>query len=475
MRDPEIRNDLVREKPTFMTADIRRLFACLEDAGKQAYVVGGAVRDWVLGLPAHDIDMTTDAVPDEIERIFSAYHTISIGRAYGTIAIVTPDSGVVQITTFREDQTYSDSRHPDDVRFAKSLEEDLSRRDFTVNAMAYHPEKGLIDRFGGAQDAKDKWIRAVGDPDRRIEEDALRMLRAVRFAHRLQFDIDPPLKQAIMQHRENIRRVSQERITQELFEIFVQDPPSRGIRLLDEVGLLEILLPTVWRMKGFDQKTPYHHLDLYEHTLSCMDQTPAKRAVRIAALLHDIGKLETQTVDENGQAHYYGHDKKSVEMTHEIMRAWKTSNALAKEVELLIGRHMGTMNTYTKKSIRRLMRKVGPSIDDLLALQEADILSTKLHLGHDNLLEGRRLVQEIREEGAMVTQNALAVNGRDLIEIGYQQGKPIGAALRHLTDLVDDEKVENEKAALLEMAGQWLSDEEGWKDESPEGKRSGND
>ena len=282
------------------------------------------------------------------------------------------------------------------------------------------------------------------------------MLRAVRFAHRLDFAVDDALASAIRENRRHIHLVSQERITQELFHMFTADAPSKAIRLLDEVGLLEEVLPVVYRMKDFDQKTPFHHLDLLGHTLLTMDQTPPKLRVRIAALLHDVGKLDTQSFSENGQAHYYGHDQRSVDMAKEIMRGWKASNDLISDVTTLIGRHMEGMNPYTKKSIKRLMGRTGELVWDLFDLQEADILSTKGQMGYENLALGRSLAQGILEEGAVTNQKGLTINGSDLIEIGYQQGKSVGVALAKLTELVMDEELPNERGPLLERARTWL-------------------
>lgn len=431
--------------------ELKKIFACFDQAGEELYVVGGAVRDHLLGRPVHDYDLTTSALPEQVAEINPGYPMLDIGKSFGTLVFVTED-GPFEITTFRKDSEKTDGRKPDQVTYTREIEEDLRRRDFTVNAMAYSPKRGLIDLFDGQGDLKRELIRAVGKPRVRIQEDYLRSLRAVRFAAQLGFKLDPDLQEAIRQEAEGIQKLSAERVREEWSKILVCERPAYGIRLLEETGLLPVFLPEAQAMVGFDQHTKYHHLDVFEHTLLVVENTPPELAVRLAAFFHDIGKPATFSLDEEGRGHFYGHDKASVEMAKTVMERLRYSKALQKEVGWLIGRHMYCMNGYSRRQIRRLRTEREESLEKLFALQEADILATRYHMGLKTVQKGRDILKELREEEERFSLRDLAFDGNDLIAMGVPAGPIRGEILKTLFEDVLEERVPNEKKALKKRA-----------------------
>lgn len=432
----------------------------LERHNFEGYIVGGSVRDNLMGLKPSDFDVTTSATPEEIEEIFKNYKLITLGKKYGTIGILI-NGEIIETTTYRSDGEYKDGRHPEKVSFSRNLEEDLKRRDFTVNAMAMDRNKNLIDIFGGQEDLKNKIIRTVGNPIERFEEDKLRMLRAVRFANRLDFEIERETFQSIKEYAPKIEEVSKERIREELDKILLSDRASEGIILLLETGLLEVLIPELMPTVGYDQMSPYHHKNLFYHILCTVDNVPKKVHLRLAALLHDIGKVETLSIDEDGVGHFYGHDKLGAEMARKILKRLKYDNKTIKSVEILIDRHMKNPQGMGEKGLKRLINRVGEDlIFDLLDLNIADLKCTREDRDASFLYERKKLAKELIERKAPYNKNALKIDGNDLIEIGFKEGKIIGEVLDKLTDMVIDDESLNEKNKLLEIGKELLKENE---------------
>ena len=422
----------------------------LEEKGYESYLVGGYVRDKLMGRASSDIDIATKARPDEIKEVFKDYKVIEVGKAFGTIKLIA-DRSEYEITTFRADGTYKDKRRPDGISFSDSIYEDLKRRDFTINAIALRNDE-IIDPFDGKSDISNKIIRAVGNPKDRIEEDYLRALRAVRFATVLDFEIDKDLKKAIRENASNISYISKERQMAELDKILLSDKPSRGIRLLEEVDLLSKILPEVAEMIGFDQKSPHHNLDLFEHTMKVLENVPKDLPTRLAALFHDTGKIETFFLDENGHGRFFGHQKISEELGKKRLKELKYPKKTIEEVGFLIGRHMDASNSYTEKSVARLLRKLGEdTLRRLFDLQEADILAT-VHDDISNIENARRFLDEILSKEPALSRADLAINGKDLIKLGFEEGKVIGYVLDELFKAVFEEDLLNEKEILLDFA-----------------------
>ena len=347
----------------------------LEDSGYETYIVGGCVRDELLNRKNFDIDITTTAKPDEIKEVFKNYRIIDIGAKFGTIKVLDKENEY-EITSMRCESGYSDKRHPEKIAFTNDIIKDLQRRDFTINAMAKRNGE-ILDLFDGKKDLENKIIRAVGNPDNRIKEDVLRSLRAVRFATSLDFNIEENLKSAIRKHAASIDAISKERVQVEINKILLADNQKRGIKILDDVGLLPYIFPEVYKTKGFNQHSSFHVDDLYNHTLSVLEKTPPILEVRMAALYHDVGKVDTFFLDENGEGRFFGHQNLSEELLIKRLKTLKYSNKFIENTSVLVKRHMDNTNTYTKKSIRKLLRNIGEeNLLNLFKLQRADVLST---------------------------------------------------------------------------------------------------
>lgn len=419
----------------------------LEKAGYKSYLVGGCLRDSLLNKESHDVDICTQALPDEILEVFKDYKTIDIGKKFGTIKVIYGDFEY-EITTMRKESSYNDKRHPDKVDFTKDIVEDLKRRDFTINAMAKRKDE-IIDPFDGQADLKKKTIRAVGDPVARINEDLLRSLRAVRFATSLDFQIEENLKKAIKNKASSINEISKERIREEINKILLSNKPSRGIRLLDELGLLEFIFPEVFRTKGFNQHSTFHKDDVYNHSLNVLDKTKANLNIRMAALYHDVGKIDTFFLDENGEGRFFGHQKVSENSLRERLKILKYSNKFIEDTTILVRRHMDNTNTYTKKSVRKLLRNLGEeSLLNLFDLQKADVLSTTFS-DASNIDLGLKILEEVKNDEIPKNRSEIAINGKDLILLGYKEGKDLGNKLKEIENLIYDEKLKNNKDDII--------------------------
>lgn len=433
-----------------MTLNKEEVLERLEKAGYESYLVGGFVRDRIMGRASSDVDIATKARPNQIEEIFKDLKIIDVGKNFGTIRVI-GHGQEYEITTFRKDFSYKDKRRPGQVVFANNIESDLQRRDFTINAMALRNNE-LIDPFGGQNDIKEKIIRAVGNPHERISEDYLRALRAVRFAANLGFDIEMNLQEAIRKNYKNLAYISVERQAAELDKILIGPDPARGIRLLDKLGLLEEIFPEVSAMVGFDQHSPHHYLDCFDHSLKVLEGTPPDLATRLAALFHDTGKPATFFLDEDGNGRFFGHQKISQEIAEKRLKYLKYPKKIIEDVGILISRHMDSSNPYTEKSVARLLRRLGEdNLKRLFDLQEADILAT-VHEDISNIEKGRILLKEILERKPVLSRKDLAINGKDLIGLGFEQGPLLGEILKEIERRVFEENLTNDRKTLLDMA-----------------------
>ena len=431
--------------PQYVEHCVRRL----EDAGFAAYAVGGCVRDALLGLEPHDYDLCTAASPEEIQAIFANERLVLAGLKHGTVGIVTPE-GVVETTTFRTEGGYADSRHPDWVAFVDTVEKDLARRDFTVNAMAWSPTRGLADPFGGRSDLEAKVLRAVGDPETRFREDALRILRGVRFAVRFGLTVEQSTEEAMFRLAPLMENLARERVFEELCKLL---PLVTAEDLVRFVPVLTAVIPELAPMVGFDQHSPHHAYDIYTHTAHVVENTPPELALRWAALLHDTGKVPTFTRDETGRGHFYGHAQESAAIADAVLRRLKAPTDLREQVVNLVKLHM-TKIEPEKKTVRRWLGRLGPDgVEALLHFQKADMVSKGVSKDSElaQFLRLRDLVSEILAEDACLSLRDLAVDGNDLMALGYK-GKAIGDCLSRLLDAVLDERLPNEREALLEEA-----------------------
>lgn len=434
--------------PEYVKLIIKRL----EDKGYEAYVVGGSVRDMILGKSPKDYDVTTNAFPDEIENIFRDFKTVNVGKQFGTI-VVCQQEGDVEVTTFRKEGLYLDGRRPEWVSFSSSIEDDLSRRDFTINAIAYNEKKGIVDPFNGQEDISKRIIRTVGDPNERFSEDYLRILRAVRFSSQLDFHIEEKTFKAARIHSKNILKVAMERIADEFFKILLCPIPSKGIRLMEEMGLLEVILPEIMPAIGFEQKNPHHEMDVYNHILCVLDNTPPILEVRLAALFHDIGKPHTLSVDEEGVGHFYGHDKVGAEIAKEVLKRFRAPNKLIDQVCSLVREHMNHHANFGEKGLKRLIRRLGEDeVFKLTALQKADIKCSNKDASFDHIVEREKRIRSILEKKEAYDINQLDINGKELIDIGFKQGPIIGKILEYLLEYVMENPQNNKKEILKNIA-----------------------
>ena len=430
----------------------------LEAAGFQAWAVGGCVRDAVLGLTPNDYDLCTDALPDQTEAVFSRYPLILNGKKHGTVAVIL-DKHVVEITTFRTEGDYRDNRHPEWVAFVPEIRQDLARRDFTVNAMAWSPSRGFADPFGGREDLKNHILRAVGDPEQRFREDSLRILRGARFSARFRLTPEPSTLAAMIDLAPLLDKIARERVFEELCKLL---PSATAEDLLTFTPLLTQVIPELKRSVGFEQHSPHHRYDVFTHTAHVVEAVPKVPELRWAALLHDIGKPDAFTMDETGRGHFKGHAKFSQEQADRILLRLKAPSALRQQVTELIGLHMTPLEP-DKKLLRRRLGKLGAErLEQLLLLQEADMGSkgTGKPENMEQFTVLREMIAEILQESACFSIKDLAVNGWDLQQIGVPAGPNIGKALSWLLGQVQDEVLPNKKDVLLQTVKELLEDRE---------------
>ena len=435
---------------------VQYCISSLEAAGFRAFAVGGCVRDSLLGLTPADFDLCTSAKPDQIAQVFARHQLLHHGEKHGTVGVVL-DGEVFEITTFRMEGGYEDARHPNWVDFVENVEEDLARRDFTINAMAYNPSTGYVDPFGGREDLKNKILRTVGDPDARFREDALRILRGARFSARFRLAPDPATLSAMDRLAPLLDKIARERVFEELCKLLVS---ATAADLQQFIPLLTQVIPELSPSVGFQQHSPHHRYDVFTHTAHVVEAVPKEPSLRWAALLHDVGKPACFTQDENGRGHFKGHAKISQEMADAILLRLKAPSALRQQVTELIGLHMTKLEP-DKKLLRRRLGKLGQDrLEQLLELQEADMGSkgTGISEGMEQFQILRAMISEILSEDACLSIKDLAITGWDLQQIGLAPGPEMGRCLNWLLGQVQDEVLSNEKALLLETVKKLLED-----------------
>lgn len=419
-------------------------------AGYEAYAVGGCVRDVMLNRTPMDWDITTSAKPHEVKQLFG--HTIDTGILHGTVTVMLEQEGF-EVTTYRIDGEYEDARHPKEVSFTSDLLEDLKRRDFTINAMAYNDTQGLVDAFDGVGDLKRGIIRCVGRATERFSEDALRMLRAVRFSAQLGFVLEEETRAAIVDLAPNIAKVSAERIQMELVKLLTSNHPEE-IRTAYETGLTAVFLPEFDRMMETAQNNPHHCYTVGEHTLMALQGVEADKALRFTMLLHDVAKPVCRTTDENGTDHFYGHPQKGSEMVRMILRRLKFDNDTTDRVSALVRWHDDNPE-LSPRSVRRAISRIGlERYPALFAVKRADTLAQSMYRREEKLKylhDYEMLYQEVMEKQQCLTIKQLAVTGSDLIEAGMQPGKEIGSVLKKLLELVLEDPELNTKEKLLKQ------------------------
>ena len=439
---------------------VTELMTRLTRAGYSAYVVGGCVRDSLLGLKPRDWDLCTSALPEQTRAVFSGFHTVETGLKHGTLTVIA-DHVPYEITTFRVDGAYTDHRHPDSVLFVGDLTEDLARRDFTVNAMAYAPESGLQDPFGGQRDLSAKLVRCVGLPEQRFEEDALRVLRALRFASVYDFAIEPATASALRKKAPDLKLVAGERIRDELLKLLCGKAAGRILREYPEV--LSEVIPEIRPMIGYDQQNHHHTWDLWEHTVRGVEGVPPDPVLRLTMLLHDTGKPSVRTTDENGEGHYKKHQLVSADIALRVAGSLHLSNDFRSRLVTLVRCHdislrteNGGINIDRSFLLRRLNRFGEQDLRALFLIHCADRIATGYsspEREQARLQERTAALDSLLAEKPCFTLKDLAVNGHDLQSAGLQ-GKTVGEALNALLEAVMDGKAENTRPALME----YLSD-----------------
>ncbi len=434
------------EKVTYLITELNR-------AGYEACAVGGCVRDAILGREPQDWDVTTPATPEQVKSVFrrAGIHTIDTGIEHGTVTVMLDHEGF-EVTTYRVDGHYDDARHPSEVRFTDELTEDLKRRDFTINAMAYSDDTGLVDVFGGLDDLERGVIRCVGDPEERFGEDALRMLRAVRFAAQLGFELETGTRDAIPGLAHNLSLISAERIQAELVKLLTSPHPD-AMRTVYETGMTAVFMPEFDRMMDTPQNNPHHCFSVGEHTLRSLLEVPPDRVLRLTMLFHDVAKPLCIQRDEDGTEHFHGHAQAGVDMTKEIMRRLKFDNDTIARVCALVRAHDDRPWPLTEQAVRRAVHRNGGEVyPDLFAVKRADILAQSDYLRREKLeyLDGyEALYERVVASGDCLSRKDLAVKGEDLIESGVSPGPEIGRILEEMLEDVIEDPALNDREILM--------------------------
>ena len=436
--------------------DIDEILERLELSGFEAYTVGGCVRDMIMKRPVHDTDITTNALPEQIMNVFSDCRVIPTGIKHGTVTIM-KNSTPYEITTYRIDGEYKDSRRPESVEFTKNITEDLARRDFTMNAIAMDRHGNIADPFNGQADIADKIIRCVGDPVQRFSEDALRIMRAVRFASQLGFDIEEKTAEAIHSMKGRLKNISMERIRSELDKLLCGEHCVKV--LLEYSDIITSVIPEFGPSIGFDQHSPYHKYDVWEHTVRAIGYAPADNVkMRTALLFHDIAKPACATFDRNGRGHFLKHGPVGAEMTQDIMKRMKYDGETVSYAVMLIARQ--SKKVFDRVAVKKMMADIGDNLFfELMELKKCDNLAK-----NDFVFEENELFNQLISEGRSIIENNecrslrdLAAKGNDLMEIGLN-GKDVGNALSELLKLVLEGKLDNIRDDLINYAKlRWLS------------------
>lgn len=431
---------------------IETLLKKLSEHGYEAYVVGGAVRDILIGKKPEDYDVATSAMPDEVMTVFGEKHCHPTGLAHGTVTVVL-DGVPVEVTTFRVDGDYMDSRHPEQVSFTRSLEEDIKRRDFTINALALSPDGTVLDYCGGVNDLRSRLLRTVGDPDERFSEDALRILRGLRFSSEHGFKIEEETAQAMLRRKDSLRDLSVERIWKEFSRLICGMYCASVMRRFFDI--FTVFLPEIAPMKGFEQHNPHHIYDVWEHTLAAMTYVPQTVVLRTAVLLHDIGKPQCFELGEDGIGHFRGHSKISAAMADTILQRLKVDNDTRRTVVLLVKAHDVPLEPVSMKSVRRRLAQYGE--EDVRLLLEVKRADTSAHSAKSayrisELARFETLLDQAIKDQLCFSYSSMNINGKDLIGLGIPAGAKLGSIKKQLLNEIIDGTLKNEKNVLLQRA-----------------------
>lgn len=432
--------------------NVDKILNMLNNAGYEAFAVGGCVRDAMLGIEPNDWDITTSAQPAEIKEVFSSCRTIDIGEAHGTIGVLIDDV-VYEITTYRIDGDYADKRHPDSVSFAKTIEEDLSRRDFTVNAMAYNNEKGIVDPFNGQADLKYKALRCVGDPDTRFNEDALRILRGLRFASVYNFGIESKTAASIIRNRLLLNDISEERIASEFNKLLCGDNVKYILSRYKDV--FSVFFPEIVSTFDFAQNTPHHNKTVWRHITASVSFIEPDELLRLVMFLHDVGKPLALRTDSKGIDHFKGHNHFGAVLAKNALERLKYPRKTIDDVCVLIEYHDVRFNE-DKRKIKHVLNIIGKeNFERLLKIQLADIKAQSMYKRESKLRDhelAKQAFREITDNNECYSLQSLAINGSDLIHLGITDGKSIGFILDNLLDEVINETLENDNVTLKKQA-----------------------
>lgn len=434
----------------FIPPQCKKVMDLLELNGFEAYIVGGCVRDSLMGITPHDYDVTTNATPEEMLKCFKDRRVIETGLKHGTVTVVIENENI-EVTTYRIDGEYRDNRHPKSVNFTKKLEEDLKRRDFTVNSLAFNEKSGLVDLFGGKNDIKSGIIKCVGEPDERFLEDGLRILRAIRFSSVLGFEIDEETAKSIHKNKNLLNNISAERIFIEFKKLLcgknVEDV------LLKFKDVIAVFIPEITPCFGFDQHTKYHCYDVYTHIIKTVSAIDSEEKLRLSAFFHDIGKPEVYFTDENGVGHFYGHNKTSVKIARDVLERLKCDNQTKNFVLDMVYYHDVEV-VASEKSVKRFLNKTSPLfLRELVKIKRADAAAhAKEYRDKEEYLnELLSIVLKIEKEKQCFSLKDLAISGKDLIDNGFEEGEKIGKALNTALESVINGEVKNEKEELIEL------------------------
>jgi len=424
----------------------------IEAAGYEAFAVGGCIRDSILKREPNDWDITTSAKPEDVKKLF--HRTIDTGIAHGTVTVMLDKDGF-EVTTYRIDGEYEDHRHPTEVIFTENLKEDLRRRDFTINAMAYNERCGLVDIFGGMEDIEKKVIRAVGCARDRFDEDALRILRAIRFSAQLGYEIEDQTAEAIRVLAPTLQKISAERIQVELVKLLTSPHPDY-MRVAYELGVTKVILPEFDCCMETEQHHKHHMYSVGEHILHTLEHVPAQKHLRLAMLMHDIGKPRALTVGEDGTTHFHGHSVISAQIAEQVLRRLKFDNETIRKVSRMAEFHDYGMGVEpTEKILRRALNKIGEDLfPELFLVWKADVLGQSMYQREEKLqliVDWEKCYEKVKEKGQCFQMSMLAVSGKDLMAAGIAPGKELGEKLQYLLEYVLEHPEENEKETLLKL------------------------